>query len=69
MDEGQGRRARAGEFLPDKEEAERLIEREWERMSKRGETIRVGAAAEKAHRRWIMRYGADFLGALRRGGK
>jgi hypothetical protein len=57
------------EFLPDDEEVEREIEKEWERMHKRGETIRLGAASTTVFQRWFLKWGLALFPTLRRKGR
>jgi hypothetical protein len=48
------------------DDAEDAIVREWNRMHKRGETIRVGDAPKNVARRWLIKYGEQFWTILDR---
>jgi len=54
------------EFGLSEEQLEQAIHREWAAMRSRGEQIRVGDASRAASRRWLMKYGAEFISTLRR---
>jgi hypothetical protein len=68
MEEERDLEAIFGEFLPDDEEIQHEIEREWERRHRRGETIRVGEASTSVYQRWFLKWGIDFVSVLRRKG-
>jgi len=68
MEEERDLEAIFGEFLPDDEEMHHEIVKEWDRRGRRGETIRPGEAGTAVFQRWFLKWGFDFIGALRRKG-
>ncbi len=59
-------RTLVGEFTPDREEMERQIEAEWDRLYATGEPIREGNAAFSLSLKWLAKWGHVVEKILRR---